>query len=263
MTELATKKLRKDRTKKTKSKELFKVSLRQKHQPAAAGKTFAASDPLAAFADARADMSLPAMSEPMITWVGKEKLCILDVDFHGKYKPDRFDLEKTILRLRPEPARYWISHGGGVKCVYTASDRLTAEEVAAIAAMLLRRELPGATGFELASQTRHPGYIRLHIDHGEQRCGEVLRGAHPGLAEAKRVLLGGYHADYEPDTELIAEWCLENAYEPGARYPHSRCPIDPCESAGNDPVEVRGHGIQCYRCDAVGRRSGAPALRPR
>jgi hypothetical protein len=180
MTETATKKkLRKVRTKKTKSTapayttpEHFKVSLRQKHQPAAAGKTFAASDPLAAFADALADMSLPPMSEPMITWVGKEKLCVLDVDFHGKYKPDRFDLEKTILRLRPEPARYWISHGGGVKCVYTASDPLTAEEVAAIAAMLLRRELPTASGFELASQTRHPDYVRLHIDHGEQRCGE-------------------------------------------------------------------------------------------
>src|ERR1700722_9061878 len=145
----------------------FAVTVRGLSQPATEGRTFKNRDPLAALRAALDCTDHPA-TDPVIEWKGCERLGALDVDFHGVPAPDPLEWTRIAHRVQPQPQLFWTTHGGGLRLVYTAAGRLTAEDTAAIARAVLRREMLGESGIELTTRTRHPGYPR-----GEQRCGAV------------------------------------------------------------------------------------------
>lgn len=234
------------RTKK-KLRKPFEIILRGRMQTTAEGRPFVHIDPIKAFTEALACKDFPA-AEPLIEWSGKEQIAVLDLDYHGVPAPSALDLGRLAIAVRPEPSYWWVSHGSGLKLVYSANKPLSAEDQAAIARMILRQELHvRASGFEIDSRTRHPAYPR-----GIERCGDVHRGTGAGLAEARRLLLGDIDPAFAADNDRVTEWLDENGLQLGRRYPHSRCIIKPNETANGVPVWVSDAGLYCHRCAAKG-----------
>jgi hypothetical protein len=137
-----------------------------------------AADPLEALDALLAIKDFP-QPEPVIEWSDRAALCLVDVDWHGEEKPGEFMLERAVSHLAPAPARWWISHGTGLKLAYAARWPLDADELAALAMLMLRRECicPHWTGIEMATRTRHPCYLR-----GTDRAG----GSPPKLVRSRR-----------------------------------------------------------------------------
>jgi hypothetical protein len=222
-------------------KQQQSVTLRGLQQPAAQGKQF----PSFAAALAVADYPEP---EPVIEWKGTDALAVLDVDWHD-VPPCPHRPEWVMFRVVPEPAWWWVSHGGGLKLVYLPAGRLTAAELAAVARAVIRTLGLRESGIELLSRTRHPRYPR-----GDQQCGRVcgIGRAGDGLNKARSILLGDIDRDAasDIDPDQIDEWLSEIGFVQGQRYTHDRCPIDP--SDGRDSVMVLDSGIYCHRCEAHG-----------
>ena len=63
-------------------------------------------DPLATFKEMLAIEDYDLQSEPLIEWARADiaHLAVVDVDYHGDYKPARHDLETAVSRLSPAPA---------------------------------------------------------------------------------------------------------------------------------------------------------------
>jgi hypothetical protein len=220
----------------------FTVIVRGTNQPLTAGKPFTDPDPLKALQDALA-WTRCEEDGPVIEWDGCDQLCCLDVDFHGKEHPEFWLVYRVISAVRPEPALYWTSHGGGLKLIFTAAGFLTAEDHAAIARMVLRLQYLNTSGIELKRQTQHPAYKR-----GGQSCGKVQQGYCGGLAEARRKLLSNVDTGASADLDKVDEYLTENGFTRGGRYPHTLCPIQPNDTCLSNPVIVGDYGIFCYRC---------------
>jgi hypothetical protein len=180
-----------------------------------------------------------------------EQLAFLDDDFHAA-PPGQRPGDKLLnvgCCTAPAPAAYWISHGGGLKRAYVAAGNFTADELAAVALYDSRRHLAslyGYSGSEIAPRTRHPRSVR------NGRTCEGLCGVNgycgTGVDRACREVMAEYPT---ADEEVIDEWLAEHGWEIGRRYPHDRCPIDPCECSRNDPVVCLGTCIYCHRCAGV------------
>jgi hypothetical protein len=186
--------------------------------------------------------------EPVIEWSDQMALCLVDVDWHGEEKPDRYTLRQAVQRLAPAPDYWWISHGGGLKLVYEARWPLDADELAALVVLMLQLECirPRWTGIETATRTRHPRYQR-----GTDRAGEIWWGRSDLDAnDVRRRLLGNARGDVDSleEQEAAAEWLEENGWAQGRRYPHNLCPIAPEHQADRDPVVVFDGIIYCHAC---------------
>jgi hypothetical protein len=232
--------------KKKKAPRPLQITVRGLRQGKSGGRDFSNSDPLKALT-AALDWRDCAEAEPVIEWQGRDRLCVLDVDYHDTPPPDEYTARRIMYTVQPRPEHWWISHGGGLKLVYTARGRLTAEDQAAIARMVLHQAYIRESGMELASRTRHPAYAR-----GEQKCGTVHWAPGDGLDEARRILLGDTGPGSSIDQDKVDEWLEEHGFEQGRRYEHKRCLIDPNETAAGDPVIVLDHGIYCHRCAGKG-----------
>lgn len=221
--------------------------LRGLRQPAIAGRTFDSFDQALACTDY-------GEKEPIIEWKSLENVAALDVDFHDGYKPDLRHLEKVIRDVRPSPKCGWITHGGGLRLIFSAIDPLSAEEVAAIARVALKKHSPcdRASAFEIKKTTRHPAYPRTR-DGIVQRCGSIIKGTGGGLDGARNKLLGNI-GQQEIDPARLEEWLEENGYVMGERYDHDYCPVAPSPHGKSKPVCVLDSGIFCHACEAAGRQ---------
>lgn len=154
--------------------DTFTITLRGMEQPRSAGRSIVAATPLQSFQAALDVRDWPA-SEPVLEWPSKVQLAILDIDYHSlpmDKRPAPHQLDALAMRICPQPALYWRSHGRGLHLLYSAGGGFTAEELAACAAVHVRSLDPTAT-IEILSRTRHPHYPRA--DHSE--AGPIVQGS--------------------------------------------------------------------------------------
>lgn len=196
----------------------------------------------------REALAAPVAQWSVIEWGDVERLCILDVDYHGRTPPEN-DIAR---RARPSPACYWRSHGGGFHLAYHAEKGFTAEELAGAAAVSIVDASPQAT-VELLPRTAHPGAPR---ERGGklQHAGEVRWRAQEltGLLSCWR---GGEYGEAAPAE--IDDWLEARGMEIGQRYEHDRCPFNPHkrESGNQPPVQVKEEGVRCFTCEGTGHVS--------
>lgn len=181
--------------------------------------------------------------DKVFLWPDKAQLCCLDVDYHDGAVPHRSLLESVVLiRLSPRPFCWHFSRGGGLHLFYVATENLTAEELAAVAALRLRMIDPTA-GVELKRVVRGPGDEPVFFSGGQDSSGLLL----DWLREPGK------------DLEGQDDWLEEHHVEMGKRYPHTHCPVaaSPDEGKHRDPVVIGEHGITCYVCEGAGRVWGS------
>ena len=209
-------------------------------------------DPIEGF---RTALELYSDCESVIDWKGIDRLAMLDVDYHHCSPPERHRAEALLAGLRPVPAIRWVSHGGGLHAFYHAQSGLTAEEIAACAAINIKAASPQCSA-EVITITRHPYHGRTK--NGEwQTCSDLTYA--PQSLDAMVSQWKGSDED-EVSEEDVQEWLLNRGMSMDARYGHKSCPFDPCESPGNPPVLVSDTGIYCFRCAGTGHQSGGFAL---
>src|SRR5262249_20792802 len=158
----------------------FKVVMRGLHMSKAhAGvRTAEDADPLKALTSLLAVKDYPE-PEPLICWQDNEdavkRLAALDVDYHGKLKPERHWIEAAAWENPISPACWWTTHNGGLRAVFVPHGDLTADELAAAFAVWFlfsplaqrRSMVCGLTGVEIKTITRHPEYPNA----AGMRCG--------------------------------------------------------------------------------------------
>lgn len=182
-------------------------------------------------------------TDKLLVWKDEDSFVCLDVDYHEAVPPLKAHLETWVeARLKPKPACWHFSRGGGLHCFYVATGGFTARELACAAAIRYRLIDPTA-GVELKKQVRGPG-------------AEALHWSPPDTAGASGPILG---SGEEADEQSVEEFLATHGLEMGARYPHERCPIDPgaVTTAVGDPVTVSTLGIYCHRCAGKGHTFGS------
>src|SRR5262245_12732622 len=79
----------------------FTVRVRRIDGPADSGREFT-EGPVGAFRAAA-----ESGAGTLIEWPGKDRLCVLDVDYHGGRSPGEYLLATMAARLMPAPAAWW------------------------------------------------------------------------------------------------------------------------------------------------------------
>jgi len=174
----------------------------------------------------------------LLVWTGRDTLCCLDIDYHATAPPIRSHLEAWLERLSPRPLVWHFSRGGGAHCFYVATDRFTAEELAAAAAIRFRT-VDGSAGLDLVTSVRGAGGERLRVTQG----GGDGAGALPGADEVSE--------------DAVDEWLDSRQMQVGGRYDHTLCPINPTDTGKNLPVSVCEAGVWCWVCAAKGFSLGS------
>ncbi len=187
------------------------------------------------------EQALASATHPdsVIEWESKEMCCAVDLDFHASPPPS---LINSAMALRPAPWRWWITKGGGLRCVYLATDNQTANALAGLAALELLASYPTA-GLELLSRTRT-------MPQGTQHGGSYITGVIDDTSDGARKLQGKYTVE---DAEY-AGWLEARNFEVGQRYPHDLCPANPHvrAHANTAPVVVHDDHVFCFVCSADG-----------
>lgn len=187
------------------------------------------------------DLLPTVANDRLVCWTDQKQLACLDVDYHTESPPPRTHLETWVeARVQPKPAAWHFSRGGGLHLFYVAAGGLDANELAAVAALRFRT-IDSTAGVELKAQVRGPGAERVHVATAQDTQGLT-------------AWLGG---GIEADEQAVQEWLDANNLERGQRYDHDRCPIDPSDTATNQPVVVGDHGIKCHRCAGKGFTFGS------
>jgi hypothetical protein len=182
------------------------------------------------------------LTDVVIEWDSLDRVAAVDVDYHGVRKPEEHDLEYWIRSLPLAPRYAWVTHNQGARLIYYATDNLTAHEVAALAVCLFQHRFPGRSGVQILHHTRHPAFIQAG-----RKCGTVMFGQ-TDLAEARSYLLSDNVK--EQSAERTIEWMEENDYDPGMRYPHTRCPFNPYQnSKADEPVVAYDDHVHCFVCN--------------
>lgn len=142
----------------------FTVRVRGLRQPSVSAHPVTAPDPATAVKTALTlDLSaVPVGPEPVLEWDGTDRLCVVDVDYHGlayAERPTEAELSTLAAGVLPRPIAWHTSHGRGCKLYYAARSGYLASELAAVAALGWQQQ-DGRATFELKSQSRHPAAPR-------------------------------------------------------------------------------------------------------
>lgn len=222
----------------------LRLTLRGLAEPRANGRVISGQDPFRAMQTALAITDYQAL-EPVIEWEETRFVAALDLDYHDvpieqRRQPDQ--LAALVKGVHPRPPLWWVTHGRGLRLIYVAMGGLTAEELAACAALTLR-SLDASATFEVKSQTRHPCYPRPdHPPAGPVQCGVPTAE----LGELARWLAR------DVSESLVQEWLAERGLESGCTYGHHSCPIDPATPSHGEPVYIGEGGVFCHACAARG-----------
>lgn len=182
-----------------------------------------------------------------------DRLAMLDIDYHDpSLRPSSEWVESLVqTKLKPLGPVWNMTRNGGVHVYFEGTDRLQADELAALAALNYKGLDPTA-GVEIKTVTRGlPAGRRLMVNPDTA----VM------LETALKWLSGGIEdGGVTPEVE---EWLEEHGLELGRRYPHEQCPIDPSPSHA-DPVVVGDDGVFCHKCQSLGAslRGGRPGFVP-
>lgn len=190
------------------------------------------------------ETSIPS---PVIYWYGMTHLAAVDLDTDEHRYTDN-DLQTILLTLQPRPAYSWVTHGGGLRFIYTAMQNFAAEELASLCILTLSQTVI-YDNIELKSSTRHPRYP----NHKGESAGGIF--VTPQSCEAP-LALRILHK-YTVSDEAVKDWLIERGYEEGKRYPHSLCPVAPTDTGSSDCVLIGKHGVKCYVCEAHGVKYGS------
>jgi hypothetical protein len=72
------------------------------------------------------ETGLAHLADPVIFWNDLDAVAALDVDWHGSNPPANVEL--IAPRIAPSSRYWWRTHGGGLRLMYFANDRFSAEE---------------------------------------------------------------------------------------------------------------------------------------
>lgn len=174
------------------------------------------------------------VADSTIEWDATSGVCALDADF----EPDLTDARAFCMTVEPAPLAWWISRSGGLRLIYAAEQGWPADELAAAGSVALLRRFPLAK-IELLHRTRRPP-------------GSELNWRVPTTDVAAIKSMGGTTSLTDEDVQA---WLISRGFEPGQRYPHDRCPVNPDASraAGNaGPVLIFEDHVFCHICAADG-----------
>ncbi len=217
------------------------VSVRGIRSPASTAKPHFGKTPIEAMAGLLALDAAALPDEAFCFWDRGLDLRAVDVDWHGGAmgsRPDEAGAIRLIRRVRPTPAAYWITHGGGLRLIYAGLAPYTAEELATCAAALMLEIAPGCS-VEIKCDTRHPASLRNGKAAGA--VGEALQCDVLGI-------IGRFANRGCTDAERDA-WLDGQGLEIGALHAHHHCPIDAHHVSQNAaPVFVGEDGVYCHSC---------------
>jgi hypothetical protein len=191
--------------------------------------------------DALADSSWNECN-PYIYWRDKDTLAAVDMDVSTPI--DR--IERILDHLNPVPSYAWLTHGGGLRLMYTPERDFTASEVASIAILNLAATQT-YDALELKYGTRHPLYLKDNL-----RCGPVLKLTQ----KLNDTAVSRWYRQYNATDKEALEYLANKGLELGKRYDHTHCPIAPSTSGRGNPVCVNDTGIFCFVCQAHGIQNG-------
>lgn len=224
------------------------IFLRGLHQPASEATAFT-GEPVAAL---REVLSVDVFNhpEPVIYWKD-DRLAVVDVDYHGEYKPTDDTLETLASLVEPQPFVKHRSHGGGYKLFFTSMHGLTAEEWAALGA-LGWKTLDGRAAAEVKTDSRHPLF-----DRRGQSCGYVHWGTQTEDAKTVAEWLSRSTDDAKRD-----DWLDSRGLTLGQRVDTTFCPIEPGHSTSSltPPVVVGDYGLYCFSCAGRGQGGRRPGF---
>lgn len=180
----------------------------------------------------------PEVNEPRIEWDDIQSLCSVDVD------SAKIDLDVILSVVQPAPAFAWNTKSGGLRLIYEAISPYTAEELAAVACIIINDWYPMCR-IELKRDTRHPAYAVKGKSCSPVRC----------LPNNDMSALARFFGTSAVSEEEINDYLSSHELSVGQRYSHTRCPVAP-DQKGNPSVQVHATHIYCYHCAANGRRIG-------
>ncbi len=174
---------------------------------------------------------------------------VLDADaHHWTVPPTAAQAMAYLADVKHDADAGWVTHGGGFKLVFVGSGHRERALAAALS-------VPKAFRVEIIKTARHPRSASSSARHCGRACGPVqLFDRDP----SRPFTLRG-HGLLTPEARDAALEAL--GMEPGGRYDHGRCPIDPCSSEAAGCVHVLDGGVFCHRCAGHGVRH-RPYLRP-
>jgi hypothetical protein len=176
----------------------------------------------------------------VVEWDSADRCAALDMDFHSCDAASAAELIRTAETLHPRPFCWWITKHGGLRLMYSATERYTAADLAAVAGFQALQLYPLAT-LEINHRTRFPPG-EYHWSEPDEETG--ILGAMCGTG------------DISPD--VWQAYCDDKGYTIGGRYGHSLCPVSPSDRGRRnvDPVCVYSDHVHCYICAADGIRLG-------
>lgn len=227
----------------------FNVTMRGLRNAVGSALMFTHDDPLIALQSALVKLDSPS-AEPVIHWQNAERLAALDVDCHDRpfdKRPEPWQLLNIVASLQPAPALFWVTHGRGLRLVFTSAGKFTANELAACAALGVKQADPTLT-FEIKTETRHPSYPNA----AGLVAGEVF-------SQGQTNDIGAVAAWIRRDVsdEQLESWLEEHNYQRGQAYPHDFCPVRPGVSSHEKPVYVGDYGFVCLKCGSDGIKLGS------
>jgi hypothetical protein len=176
----------------------------------------------------------------LVYWDKDADLRAVDVDWHASSPPRRDEVERLAISCRPAPSAYWITHGGGLRLIYSSLGEFEAEELAACAAAYVLSQRPEAT-IEIKCDSRHPASLR-----DGKRAGEPREAA----ADTTLAILGRFSRRGCTDAERDG-WLENQGMTLYGTFAHHFCPIDAHHVSKNaSPVWAGDSGIFCASCQA-------------
>jgi hypothetical protein len=217
-----------------------KVYIRGMKESAAKAEPVHGDDAIDAASKALAWKSLP--EDALIYWDESTPLRAVDLDWHQAAVPRADEVERLAIGCKPSPALWWVTHGGGLRLIYTDAGSFTAEELAACAAAYLLSVRPEATA-EVKCDTRHPRSARNGKTAGEPQ---------ESLPDTVLAILGRFSKRGCTEAERD-EWLANQGMHLHGKFAHHFCPIDAHHiSKSAAPVWAGDEGIYCASCASRG-----------
>ena len=146
--------------------------------------------------------------DPVITWDNIEALAIVDFDC-VEGRPWTLDqLDAALLDFHPMPSWAWVTHGGGIRLIYETMPGITADKIAALAALHMM-EYPHEE-CTIKSDTRHPASVHA--------SGRVCSSIRRFTQNCDRRAIAPFVDRAMVSESEVAAWLGDNGYSIGEKY---------------------------------------------
>lgn len=219
------------------SKGDFVVILRSRESRDSEGDTFRSNAPEDAIRLAL-DAHVAHIDEPLIRWSDKESAVALDFDRPAN-APRLVDeiVHQYFDGRTPSPMAWWITHGGGLRVLFTAARGFTALELAGAWLLLAQPSALKEFRLEVKADSRHPSGMR-----GCERCGDVhymTPAPFDPRSEQSDCTNGVTSRDTWLETHGLTLGRHSSQYCPGCGR---------SSTSGNDALVLSPTSVHCFRC---------------